>query len=185
MANEEKYRTETPEEEEVQEEKKGLLKPLPSEEVKEVSKHFDKDGRPQPIVRLLGVSMPEKRRDRLMLLLIPFMVAIINTLIYSNVVIANLPNSSIYLFFIPVFIAIPIGLTSADVGKALIGGFLGTVFFLILFISFLATPALLAPILGIGSFLISGFMLSLGYVILNTTATLLGAIIGAIIREFF
>ena len=185
MADEEKYRTETPEEEEAPEEKKGLLRPLPTEEVEEKPKYFDKDGRPQPIVRLLGVSMPEKRRDRLMLLLIPLMVGVIDTLIYSNVVIANLPSSSIYLFFIPVIVSIPIGLTSADVGKALIGGFLGTVFFLILFISFLATPALIAPTLGLDTFLISGFMLSLGYLILNTTATLLGAIFGALMREFF
>ena len=183
MANEEKYRIETPEEEEEPEEKKGLLRPLPTEEEK--PRYVDKDGRPQPIVRLLGVSMPEKRRDLLMLLLIPLMVGIIDTMIYSNVVISNWPNSSTLIFFVPIIVSIPIGLTAADVGKALIGGFLGTVFFLILFITFLTTPAILAAELGFGTFIISGIMLSLGYFILMTTATLLGAVIGAIVRELF
>ena len=163
MANEEKYRTETPEEEEAPAEKKGLLRPLPSEEVKEEPKYFDKHGRPQPTVRLLGVSMPEKRK----------------------VVTTNWPNSATFLFFIPIIVSIPIGLTSSDVGSALIGGFLGTIFFVIIFISFLATPAIIAPELGISTFIISGIMLSIGYFILMTMATLLGAIIGALIREFF
>ena len=182
MANEEKYRTETPEEDEAPIEKKGLLRPLPS---KEEPKYVYKDGRPQPIVRLLGISMSEKRRDRVILLLIPIMVGIIDTLIYSNVVTSNWPNSATFLFFIPIIVSIPIGLTASDVGTGLIGGFLGAMFFLIFFITFLATPALLVPALGLGTFLISGIALSLGYFILMTTATLLGAVIGTLIREFF
>ncbi|MBY8996341.1 MAG: hypothetical protein KGD60_01325 [Candidatus Thorarchaeota archaeon] len=182
MANEEKYRTETPEEDEEPEEKKGLRRPLPT---REEPKYIDKDGRPQPIVKLLGVRMREKRKDLLMLLLIPAFVGIIDTMIYSFVVTATWENSSTFLFFIPVIVAIPIGLTSADVGRALIGGFLGAMFFVIFFITFLSTPGILVPELGIGNFIISAIALSLAYFILMTTATLLGAVIGAIMREFF
>ena len=182
MANEDKVRTETPEEEEVPEEKKGLLRPLPSVEK---PRYIEKDGRPQPIVKLLGVSMREKRRDLLMLLLIPALVGVIDTMIYSNVVTNIWENSSTLLFFVPIIVAIPIGLTSSNVGSALIGAFFSVILFLIFFITFLAPPALLVPALGHGTFLISGIALSLGYFILMTTATLLGAVIGTLIREFF
>lgn len=182
MANEEKYRIETPEEEEEPEEKKGLLRPLPT---REGPRYIDKDGRPQPVVRLLGVSMPERRKDLLMLVLIPALVGIIDTTIYSFVVTATWENSATYLFFIPIIVAIPIGLTSAEVGNALIGGFLGAVFFLIFFVTFLASPGIVVPEIGIASFIISGIALSMVYFILMTLATLVGTVIGILMREFF
>jgi hypothetical protein len=181
MANEEKYRVESPEEEEP-EEKKGLLKPLPE---RKEPRHRDKDGRPQPIVKVLGFSMPERRRDLLMLLLIPALVGLIDTAIYSYVITAELPSSAIFLFFIPAIIAVPIGLTASEAGNALIGGFLGALFFLIFLITFLTSPALLVPQLGVGTFLISAFAVSIAYFILMTLATLLGSVIGIILREFF
>ncbi len=52
MTEEEKIRTEAPDEE--PEEKKGFFRPLPEKEEK---RYVDKDGRPQPIVKLLGFSM--------------------------------------------------------------------------------------------------------------------------------
>lgn len=182
MANEEKVRTETPEKEEVPEEKKGLLRPLPSVEK---PRYIEKDGRPQPIVKLLGVSMREKRRDLLMLLLIPALVGVIDTMIYSNVVTNIWENSSTLLFFVPIIVAIPIGLTSSNVGSALIGAFFSVILFLIFFITFLAVPGLLAPEIGIGNFIISAIAVSLGYFILMVTATIIGAVIGAIMREFY
>ncbi len=183
LANEEKYRIETPEEEEEEvEEKKGLFRPLP---VKEEPKFFDKDGRPQPVVRVFGIPMREKRKDLLMLILIPALVAIIDTMIYSYVVTVTLPNNATYLFMIPVILAIPIGLTSSEAGQALIGGFLGAVFFLIFFIAFLAMPGIIVPALGLSSFLISGIALAAVYFILMMMATLVGSVIGLLLREFF
>ncbi|MFW9835836.1 MAG: hypothetical protein ACFFEK_17670 [Candidatus Thorarchaeota archaeon] len=182
MVDEEKYRVETPEEEEETEEKTGLFRPLPT---REEPRFVDKDGRPQPIVKVLGVSMREKRKDLLMLFLIPALVGLIDTTIYSYVITATVESSSTYLFFIPVIVAIPIGLTSSEAGNALIGGFLGALFFLIFLITFLSSPAILVPELGIGNFILSGFAISIAYFILMTLATLLGSVIGTIVREFF
>ncbi|MFW9786435.1 MAG: hypothetical protein ACFFE1_02060 [Candidatus Thorarchaeota archaeon] len=182
MADEEQIRVETPDEDEVAEERKGLLRPLPSAEEPKYSKGKE---RPQPIVRVLGISMREKRKDLLMLILIPAMVALIDTTIYSFVVTASVESSALFLFFLPAIIAIPIGLTSSEAGSALIGGFLGAIFFLIFIITFLASPAIIVPHLGLGNFIVSGFAISLAYFILMTLATVLGSVIGIIIREFF
>lgn len=182
LANEEKYRIETPEEEEEVEEKKGLFKPLPTQEEPQYS---DKDGRPQPIVRVLGFHMREKRKDLLMLILIPALVALIDTMIYSFVVTVTLPNNATYLFMIPIILAIPIGLTSSEAGHALVGAFLGAVFFLIFFVLFLAMPGIIVPALGLSSFLISGIALAAVYFILMMMATLVGSVIGLLLREFF
>ena len=182
MADEEKYRVESPEEEYEPKEKTGLLRPLPQ---REEHSYLDKDGRPQPIVKLLGISMPEKRRDLLMLILIPALVGIIDTMIYSYIITNALESSATFLFFVPIIIAIPIGLTSAEAGKGLVGGFLGSLFFMIFLIVFLVSPGLVVPELGIGNFLASAILLSTAYFILIIVSTLLGAVIGIIIREFF
>ncbi len=182
MANEEKYRVETPEEEEKPEEKKGLLKPLPT---REEPQYIDKDGRPQPIVKVLGVSMPEKRKDLLMMTLIPALVGLIDTTIYSFIITGTFESSATYLFFVPIIVAIPIGLTAAEAGRALVSSLFGAIFFMIFFIIFLASPGLYVPELGIGSFLLSALTLSIAYFILIIVSTFLGTVFGVIIREFF
>lgn len=181
MAEEEKFRLEEPEEKDPAQEKKGLYRPLPEVE----KKTRRKDGKAQPIVKFLGISMYEKNRDILVLILMPMLSALINTSIYSFVILNLWENSSTYLFFIPVIVAIPIGLAIADTGHALIGGFLSAVFFFVFFIIFLVSPIFIVPELGIGNFLISGIALSVGYFILIIVAGLLGSVIGTIIREFF
>lgn len=181
MTDEEKYRIETPEEEEEPEEKKGFFRPLPE---KEQPKYTDKDGRPQPIVHLLGISMREKTRDNLIIILIPALVAFINTTIYSFVITNRLENSATYLFIIPIVVAIPIGLTAADAGQALMGGVIGAIFFLLFFIIFLSSPGIMIPEIGIDQFVLSAIMVSIVYFILNVVATLLGSVIGLILREF-
>ncbi|MFX1560264.1 MAG: hypothetical protein ACFFBL_06735 [Promethearchaeota archaeon] len=181
MAEEEKIRVETPEGEEKPEEKKGLLRPLPT---REGPKHTDKDGRPQPIVSLLGISIPEKRRDLLMLIMIPALVGIIDTTLFSYVFTHSLPNNATYVFFIPIIIAIPIGLTASEAGSALVGSFLGAVFFFIFHIAFLSSPALMIPDLGLGTFVFNAIALSIVNFILVTVATLLGTVIGVILHEF-
>ena len=180
MADEEKIRTETPDEE--QEEKKGFFRPLPEAEVK---KRVGKNGRPQPIVKLLGLSMAEKTRDRLLLILIPALVAFVNTTIYSMIITNQISSDSTYLFFVPIIIAIPIGLTAVDAGKALTGGFFAAIFFLFFFIFFLISPGLFIPELGVDQFVFSAFMITVGYFILIVVANLLGAVIGILLREFF
>ena len=181
MANEEKYRVETPEEEEEVEEKKGLFKPLPT---KEEPQYFDKAGRPQPIVRVLGFPMREKRKDLLLLFLIPALVGLIDTMIYSGIIINKLPDDATYLFFIPIFVAIPIGLTASEAGRSLVGGFLGALFFLLFLIIFLSSPGLIMPDLGLANFIFTALAFSIVFFIIVTLATFLGAAIGTILREF-
>ena len=120
-----------------------------------------------------------------MLILIPALVGLIDTMIYSFVVTVTLPNNATYLFMIPIILAIPIGLTSSEAGQALIGAFLGAVFFLIFFVLFLAMPGIIVPALGLSSFLISGIALAAVYFILMMMATLVGSVIGLLLREFF
>ncbi len=133
MTDEEKFRIEEPEEKDPEQEKKGFYRPLPKTE----KKTKIKDGKAQPIVKFLGISMYEKNRDILVLILMPMLSAIINTSIYSFVTLSLWEDSSTYLFFVPVIVAIPIGLVIADTGKALIGGLLSSIFFVVFFVLFL------------------------------------------------
>jgi hypothetical protein len=182
MADEEKFRLEEPEtEEQPAEEKKGLFRPLPEAE----SKTKIKDGKPQPVVKFLGISMYEKNRDLLVIILMPLLTGLINSAIYSYVTLSLVESTATYLFFLPVVVAIPIGLIIPETGHALIGGFLSALFFFIFFIVFLTTPAFYTPELGITNFLISGIALSVGYFLFVIVAGLLGAVIGTILREFF
>lgn len=180
MVDEAKYRTDAPDEEE-QEEKKGFFRPLPERKKTQIR---GKDGRPQPIVKLLGLSMREKSRDKLLLILIPALIALINTTIISLVVTNTLEASAMYVFFIPILTAIPIGLTTSGAGQALIGGFIGSIFFFLFFVIFLISPGIAAPELGIGQFILNAISISIVYFILILVATLLGSVIGAILREF-
>ena len=182
MADEEKVRVETPEEEEKPVERKGLLKPLPT---REQPKYTDSAGRPQPIVKLLGISMAEKRRDSVILILIPALVGIIDTTIFSYIFTHSLPFNATWVLFIPIIIAIPIGLTASGAGSALVGAFLGALFFFIFHIVFLSSPALIIPDLGLGPFVFNAIALSIVNFILVALSTLIGAAIGIILREFF
>ena len=120
-----------------------------------------------------------------MLVLIPLLVGLIDTMVYSFVVTVRWENTATYLFFLPVIIAIPIGLTSSEAGHALVGGFLGAIFFLVFFVTFLAMPGIIVPALGLSSFLISGIALASVYFILVVMATLVGSVVGLLMREFF
>ena len=181
MADEEKFRLEEPEQDtEPAQEKKGLFRPLPKTEQKTQMK----DGRPQPIVKFLGISMFEKRRDILVMILMPILTAIINCAIFSFVTLSIVESSATYLFFLPVVAAIPIGLVVAETGPALVSGFLSSIFFLVFFVAFLATPAFYSSGLNIADLLMSGIALSVAYYMFIVVAGLLGAVIGTILREF-
>ncbi len=179
MADEEKFRLEEPEDD-TSEEKKGFFRPLPKSE----QKTRVKDGKVQPVVKFLGISMYEKSRDILVLILMPILTAIITATIYSFVTLSLWENNATFLFFLPVVATIPIGLVVSETGPALIGGFLSSIFFMIFFLLFLTSPAITTPELGFGNYLISGITLSVAYFILVVVAGLLGSVIGTIIREF-
>ncbi len=181
MTNEEKYRVEAPEEDQEPEEKKGLLKPLPK---REQILRLDKDGRPQPVVKLLGVSMFEKRKDKLIMILIPALVGLIDTSLFSYIFTAQIESTALTVFLIPMIIAIPIGLTASEAGTALLSGLFGGFFFLLFHIIFLISPGFALPELGIGNFLITALGITTAYFILVIVATILGSIIGIIMREF-
>lgn len=181
MADEEKYRVETPEDTDEHEEKKGLFRPLPQTE-REFKRVVGK--RPQPVVKLLGVSMYEKNRDLLLILLMPVLTALIDTSIYSFITISAWENSATYLFFIPALVAIPIGLVISETGPALVSAFLSALFFMVFFVVFLSTPGIMVPDLGFSNFVISGIALTVGYFMFIVVASLLGTVIGTILREF-
>jgi uncharacterized membrane protein len=90
----------------------------------------------------------------------------------------------VYMFLIPALAAIPIGLVVSETGQALIAGFLSAIFFMILFVFFLITPALMFPQLNLSNFVINGIAVAVGYFILVVVAGLLGAVIGTVLREF-
>lgn len=181
MADEEKFRLEDPEKEgERPVEKKGLFRPLPQS----VQRTRVKDGKVQPIVKFLGISMYEKNRDLLVVILMPILTAIINVSIFSSVTLSLVERTATFLFFLPVVAAIPIGLVVAETGPALVGGFLSSIFFLIFFVAFLTTPAFFAPGLNFADLLISGIALSVAYYLFIVVAGLLGSVIGTILREF-
>lgn len=181
MTNEEKYRLEDPDKEEDKlVEKKGLFRPLPQS----VQNVRAKNGKAQPIVKFLGISMHEKNRDIIVLILMPMLTAIINVSILSFVTLSLVERTAVFLFLLPTIAAIPIGLVIAETGPALIGGFLSSIFFLIFFVFFLTSPVFYVPDLGLANFIISGIALSVAYFLLIVVAGLLGSVIGTIIREF-
>lgn len=180
MADEEKYRVE-PQEVEEQEEKKGFFRPLPQPE----QKHRSTDGkRPQPVVRLLGISMYERHRDILLIVLMPVLTGLIDTAIYSFVTISAVETNATYMFLFPALAAIPIGLVVSETGPALVSGFLSAIFFMVFFVTFLTSPGIMLPELGIGDFIISGIALAVGSFIFVVVASILGVVIGTVVREF-
>ena len=180
MADEEKYRVE-PQGVEEKEEKKGLFRPLPQPE-----QEFKKtDGkRPQPVVKLLGISMYERHRDILLIILMPMLTGLIDTGIYSFVIISAVETNATYMFLFPALAAIPIGLVVSETGPALVSGFLSAIFFMVFFVAFLTSPGILLPELGITDFIITGIAFTVASFIFVVVASILGVVIGVIVREF-
>jgi len=177
MTDESRYRTEEPNGEE--KERTGLLKPLP-----EVDKGRP-SGKASPVVRMLGIPMKEKNRDLLMMFLMPILVALIDTNIYAAIVIDVLDDDALYVFVLPALAAIPIGVVSSQVGRALISAFLTALFFIVFFILFLINPGLAAPDMDLGSMFLSGMVITVMYFLFTVFASLLGCFVGILLREFF
>jgi hypothetical protein len=176
MSDEEKYRTEPSRDD--QSEKTGLLRPLPTSPTDIVL------GKVHPVVKFLGVSLRESRRDFLVLFLIPFLVATIDTSVYVAVVIGMLEISPLYTFGVPAIAAITIGLTAPQMNRGLFGAILTALFFAIMFVVFLMSPALFVPGEDIGSFFVAGVSVTTVYFVLVIFASFIGCFIGIVIREF-
>lgn len=179
MNEETKYRVESPEEEE-QQEKKGFFRPLP-----ESTDKIQFKGGKGAITKLLGITMYERNRDRLILLLLPMFGGIIDAYIYGLIVIDFLPAEATYMFILPLLSAIPVGLMAGKTSHALIGGILKGIFFVIFLMWYLISPAFIAPDVPIGEFFVSGMLVSVVYFLFVVFASLLGSLIGGLAREFF
>lgn len=175
MSDETKYRVDAEEE---PEEKKGFFRPLPEKKKVEGVKQ-------QPVVKFLGVKMYERNRDLLVMFLVPFLAAVINANIYALVIVDILEEVALYMFVVPMVSAIPIGLTVHQTKNALFASLISSMFFIVIFILFLISPALIAPELDIGEFFISGMVISAVYFLFVIFANLLGSLVGALMREFF
>jgi len=179
MEDESRFRVESPDEEE--KEKTGLLKPLPRTRESSPAQAI----RAEPIVKLLGISMTEKRRDRVLIVLIPMLVGLIDAALFSQIIVVRLESTVLNTFVFPLIFAIPIGLVIGRTNQSILAALMVTVFFMVFFMLFLISPALLWPALDIGLFLLNGVVVATVYMLLVVFGTLFGALIGTIIREFF
>ena len=180
MDEETKIRTEAPDETDT-EEIIGIAKPLPvsPESIRKKTK-----GK-YPIVKFLGISMRENRRDLLIMILIPAIIGLADANIFSLVTLGVFPNTAVYIFVLPMLAAIPAGLVIRQSGRALFSAFVTSIFFILFYILFLSSPALFYPIFDMGTLIVSGGAFSIVFFIIGTVASLLGVLIGLLLREFF
>ncbi|RDE12931.1 MAG: hypothetical protein C4K47_07005 [Candidatus Thorarchaeota archaeon] len=176
MSDDDKYRTEPSREDES--EKIGLLRPLPTSDTGPTPR------KTSPVVEFLGISMRENRRDLLVLFLIPLLVAITDASVYSAIAVGALAQNAAYMFGIPALVAITIGLTAYQTSRALIGAVLTALFFSAIFVIFLVSPALLSQPEEVGGFFLAGLSVITVYFLFVMFSSLLGTVIGIIIREF-
>ena len=104
MDEETKYRVEDPDQ--VEDEQPGIMKPLPPAP----EARRGKGKRSVPMVKFLRVTMKETSRDNLPFIMVPLLVGLMDANIYSWIVISVLEESSTYMFILPLFAAIPVGL---------------------------------------------------------------------------
>jgi hypothetical protein len=178
MEDESKFRVESPDQEE--KEKTGLLKPLP-ENIEPLPSPTRKA---EPIVKLLGISMTERHRDRFLMFVIPMVAGLIDAAIFSQIIVMRLESTVLHTFVFPLVVAIPIGLVIGRTNQSIIAALLATVFFVVFFMLFLVSPALIWPALDIGLFLLNGAIVAAVYTLLVVFGTLFGVLIGTMLREF-
>jgi hypothetical protein len=159
------------------EEKRGLLRPLPGSQPAATSRGV-------PIVKFLGITMTENKRDYLVAILTPFLVAVVDTALYALVVIDALPEDALYMFALPVLMSITVGLVVPQTSKAVLSAFLTGVFFLALFVLFLVAPGFAVPEVGIGDFFFAGMVLGSIYFLFVVFASFVGTLVGVVLREF-
>ena len=178
MDEETKYRVEDPDQ--VEDEMPGIMKPLPSSP--ETRRKRGK--RPVPIVKFFGVTMKETSRDNLLLIMIPLLVALIDANVFSWIIVGILEESSVYMFVIPLFAAIPVGLLMANTGRTIGGAVLTAIFFAVLIVGFIVIPSSFLQPASLADFLLSATVVASVYVLFVFLASLLGSIAGMLLREF-
>jgi len=182
LDEETKYRVEEElEKQDEQQERKGFLRPLPEPIEKPVTERRKKGA----VTKLLGITMYEKNRDILVLLLMPLFVGLVDANVFALVIIDVLPNSTLFLFAIPAIAAIPVGLTAGRTSHGLFGGIVCVFYFMIFLELFFITPAIMAPDAPFAEFFLAGLWLNFVYIFFVVFASLLGGLIGAVAREFF
>ncbi len=179
MDEETKYRVEDPDQ--VEDEQPGIMKPLPPAP----EARRGKGKRSVPMVKFLRVTMKETSRDNLLFIMVPLLVGLMDANIYSWIVISVLKESSTYMFILPLFAAIPVGLLMPTAGRAIGGAILAAIFFAIFIMVFLVAPGFFIQSVDIGDFFISAGVLTSIYILFVTFSSLLGSIIGMLLREFF
>ncbi|MHA2040968.1 MAG: hypothetical protein ACW975_03815 [Candidatus Thorarchaeota archaeon] len=178
MEEESKFRVEAPEQEE--KEKTGLLRPLP-ESTRETT---TREGKVEPIVKVIGISMTERRSDLLLIILMPLLAGLIDAYFYSEITVLRIDVTGLGIFVIPMIAAIPIGLVVESTSRSLVAALLAPFFFVVFFLLFLVSPALIWPAFELGQFFVNGLVVAGVYFLLVVLASLLGVLIGALVREF-
>lgn len=179
MDEETKYRVEDPSQDE--DDLPGIMKPLP--QAPETRR--DRRKRPVPIVKFLGMTMKETSRDNLLFIMVPLLVGLIDANIFSWIIVSILEESSIYMFLLPLFAAIPVGLVMPNTGRTIGGALLVSLFFAIFIVAFLIAPNVLLQAGEIGYYFMNALIVTSVYIIFVSLASLLGSIVGMLLREFF
>lgn len=179
MDEETKYRVEEPSQDE--DDRPGIMKPLPQAP----ESRRDRKKRPVPIVTFLGMTMKETSRDNLLFIIVPLLVGLIDANIFSWIIVSILEESSIYMFLLPLFAAIPVGLMMPNTGRTLGGALLVPVFFGIFIVAFLIAPSIYSQSGDIGYYIMNALVVTSVYLIFVTLSSLLGSIAGMLLREFF
>ena len=115
----------------------------------------------------------------------PLLVGLIDASVYSEIMVLHIEPLIVYTFVIPLISAIPVGLVVGRTSQSLIAALLTAVFFVVFLVLFLVTPALIWPAFDVGQFFLSGLVIASVYFLLVVLASLMGALIGAVLREFF
>lgn len=179
MDEEAKYRVEDPSQHE--DDLPGIMKPLP--QTPETRR--DRRKRPVPIVKFLGMTMKETSRDNLLFIMVPLLVGLIDANIFSWIIVSILEESSVYMFLLPLFAAIPVGLMMPNTGRAIGGAILVSVFFAIFIVAFLIAPVVFSQSGNIGYYFMNALIVTSVYIIFVSLSSLLGSIAGMLLREFF
>ena len=177
--DEEKYRVEPADEHEDRHVPSAFLRPLP--EARDQA-HTGRTG--TPYVRFFGREMPEYRRDLIVALLVPLFAALVDAAVVALVFIEVLDDNALYTFVVPLLAAVPLGLSQERMQFALLSAFLTVLYFGLLMVLFFVSPAFVVPGSNLVEYLTPAFVVSAVYGMFAVVASVLGAFLGMVIREF-
>ncbi len=176
MTEEHKYRTETEENE--SKEKRGFLRPLPGEE-----RPVEQQG--VPMVKFLGFTISEKQRDMLVALLMPTLVAIIDTAIFTLNFMQMIPNDALYIVGLPLLAAIPIGMTVQQINMSIVGVILCSIECFVMLTLFLLAPSFIIPTISFAETFLIAIPTAFVCLVFVAVSSFIGVFMGIILQEFF